>query len=724
MPLSSWACSVPGWSCRPSGPRARSPARASTCFDALPSEFTTTPLAQQSQILASNGTSSRPRTTRTAIIVPLDQGRAGHAEGADRDRGQPVLRARRHRPAGRRPRARLQRVRRLDTRVASTLTQQYVKLTLQDTALKAGDTRPRRRGPRAKKAYTRKLQELKYAITLEKKLTKDQILEGYLNIVYYGDRAYGVEARREALLQQDRQELNLTAGGAARRPGPEPRHDRPGQQPRARARPPQRRARPDARARHHHRQAVADAKAAKLADQVKVTRPRAPATRPRPTPTSATSSSSSSSTDDAPALGKTVEERRPSIYRGGLTITTTLDPASQRIAQAAIIERVPNGNDERVGAASVTVDPNTGKVLAMAPEHRVHRRQEEARQDRHQLGRRQEVRRLRRVPVRVDGQGVRPGHALETGLPINSRVDAKPASRQPGGVYTKADMHGPCGIPTGAPAVERLQRRRPPAARSRSTRRRPGRSTPRSSRSPAGRRLQGARHDDAAGPAPGRRQADLGKSARRIILGAAEVSPLAVASAYASLAADGMNCADRRSRDHRPDGKNVDAAEDRLRAGRRARRGPRRRQVPRERHDRTARAAGTRSAGGRRRPARPARPTTTTSPGSSATPRSWPPPSGSARRYDDTSRSKNVRSRRPVYYGASSAPRSPPRSGRQIMNDALGRTRPMSRLHRARRTRYFNGDRVDIGRVAGETVAKATKALLRPGFTVDRSAAR
>ena len=34
---------------------------------------------------------------------------------------------------------------------------------------------------------------MKYAITLEKKMSKDQILEGYLNIAYFGDGAYGVE---------------------------------------------------------------------------------------------------------------------------------------------------------------------------------------------------------------------------------------------------------------------------------------------------------------------------------------------------------------------------------------------------------------------------------------------------------------------------------------------------------------------------------------------------
>ena len=69
----------------------------------------------------------------------------------------------------------------------------------------------RRRRPQAvKKDYMRKLKELKYAITLEKKLTKDQILEGYLNLVYYGDRAYGVEAAAQHYFSVPRDKLSLS----------------------------------------------------------------------------------------------------------------------------------------------------------------------------------------------------------------------------------------------------------------------------------------------------------------------------------------------------------------------------------------------------------------------------------------------------------------------------------------------------------------------------------
>ncbi|HHJ12172.1 MAG TPA: peptidase, partial [Chromatiales bacterium] len=44
------------------------------------------------------------------------------------------------------------------------------------------------------KTYTRKLREMFLALKIERELTKDQILELYLNKIYLGHRAYGVGA--------------------------------------------------------------------------------------------------------------------------------------------------------------------------------------------------------------------------------------------------------------------------------------------------------------------------------------------------------------------------------------------------------------------------------------------------------------------------------------------------------------------------------------------------
>src|SRR5699024_3202153 len=70
------------------------------------------------------------------------------------------------------------------TQGASTLTQQYVKNTLIELGLQTGDDQ----AVRDAKAPTiqRKLREAKYATSVEKKYSKDEILAGYLNIAPFG----------------------------------------------------------------------------------------------------------------------------------------------------------------------------------------------------------------------------------------------------------------------------------------------------------------------------------------------------------------------------------------------------------------------------------------------------------------------------------------------------------------------------------------------------------
>ena len=60
----------------------------------------------------------------------------------------------------------------------STITQQYVKNVLLDP----------------KKTVSRKVREAIMALQLERTHTKEAILEGYLNRIYFGNGAYGVQA--------------------------------------------------------------------------------------------------------------------------------------------------------------------------------------------------------------------------------------------------------------------------------------------------------------------------------------------------------------------------------------------------------------------------------------------------------------------------------------------------------------------------------------------------
>ncbi|MEJ2630390.1 MAG: penicillin-binding protein 1A [Acidihalobacter sp.] len=60
-----------------------------------------------------------------------------------------------------------------------------------------------------RKTYTRKIRELMLALKIEKALTKDQILELYLNKIYLGNRAYGIGAAAHVYYGKSVKDLTL-----------------------------------------------------------------------------------------------------------------------------------------------------------------------------------------------------------------------------------------------------------------------------------------------------------------------------------------------------------------------------------------------------------------------------------------------------------------------------------------------------------------------------------
>jgi len=67
-----------------------------------------------------------------------------------------------------------------------------------------------------------------------------------------------------------------------------------------------------------------------------------------------------------PAFGETKPDRRRLLYRGGLTITTTLDRGLQAAADEEVKAGIPVDDPSGVGSAISVVQPGTGYVLAMA----------------------------------------------------------------------------------------------------------------------------------------------------------------------------------------------------------------------------------------------------------------------------------------------------------------------------------------------------------------------
>lgn len=81
-------------------------------------------------------------------------------------------------------------------RGTSTITQQLARnLYLEDT--------------KSLRSLERKVKEAHYAIQLERQLTKEQIIEAYLNTIYLGSGANGVQAASQAYFSKDADELTL-----------------------------------------------------------------------------------------------------------------------------------------------------------------------------------------------------------------------------------------------------------------------------------------------------------------------------------------------------------------------------------------------------------------------------------------------------------------------------------------------------------------------------------
>ncbi|MFD9463927.1 transglycosylase domain-containing protein [Streptomyces sp. NPDC060027] len=239
---------------------------------------------------------------------------------------------------------------------ASTLTQQLVKNYFVE---EAGDD-PTKVAQATQQTIGRKIRELKYAIQLEEKLGKKKILENYLNITFFGEQAYGVEAAAQRYFSKPAKNLNLQESallaGIVQSPS---RYDPVNDEEEATKRRNtvlQRMAEV-----HDISQEQADTgKAAKLGLHV---------SKPKNGCITAAKGSSffckyvENVFLSDPVFGKTKEARAKVWNRGGLTIRTTLEPQSQASIQASLKDHV--NKSDKVAAAATLVEPGTGKILGM-----------------------------------------------------------------------------------------------------------------------------------------------------------------------------------------------------------------------------------------------------------------------------------------------------------------------------------------------------------------------
>ncbi|WP_033286972.1 transglycosylase domain-containing protein [Streptomyces sp. NRRL F-525] len=239
---------------------------------------------------------------------------------------------------------------------ASTLTQQLVKNYFVE---EAGDD-PTKVAQATQQTLGRKVKELKYAIQIEEKLGKKKILENYLNITFFGEQAYGVEAASERYFSQHAKDLNLQQSallaGIVQSPT---RYDPINDEAEAK----KRRNTVLARMAEVGDISKADALKAEQSDLgLKVSQPKNGCITAVKGASFFCKYVEKVFLSD-PVFGKTKEARAKIWNQGGLTIRTTLDPQAQDSVQASLKDHIYKSDS--VAAAATLVEPGTGKILGM-----------------------------------------------------------------------------------------------------------------------------------------------------------------------------------------------------------------------------------------------------------------------------------------------------------------------------------------------------------------------
>ena len=227
---------------------------------------------------------------------------------------------------------------------ASTITQQVVKNELLATLPRDG-------------RY--KLLQMRYAVLLERQLTKDQILERWFNTNFYGYNAYGIKAAAEVYFGKDVSDLTIEEGaflvGLVRAPSAyDPINNRSLSL--ARFVTALKRVRDEGLVELTDDELVRRA-AAVLPTGVR-SRPDEPVQR-----THFTELVKDYLLNQTTILGVTYQERYAKLFRGGLRIYTTLDRDAQASADDAV-KLLPD-NSVNAQAALVTIDNSTGAIRAM-----------------------------------------------------------------------------------------------------------------------------------------------------------------------------------------------------------------------------------------------------------------------------------------------------------------------------------------------------------------------
>jgi membrane peptidoglycan carboxypeptidase len=243
---------------------------------------------------------------------------------------------------------------------ASTLTMQYVRMALRDAA-----KTPQEALDATAQTTSRKLREMRLALEVEKRMSKQEILERYLNAAYFGHRAYGIYAASQIFFSKLPKDLDLDEAallaGLVKAPSAFDPADT------------------DQTLAISRRNYVLDQmqKMGSITPAVAATAKTAKIKLHLSTPPNDCASISRRHNDwgffcdffkswwmRQPAFGSNSEEREENLRRGGYTVVTSIDPGIQASALKHVLAK--EKKTSKFAHGQVVIQPGTGRVLSMA----------------------------------------------------------------------------------------------------------------------------------------------------------------------------------------------------------------------------------------------------------------------------------------------------------------------------------------------------------------------
>ena len=220
---------------------------------------------------------------------------------------------------------------------ASTITQQLVRNTVLSEE-------------QFEQTLKRKVREAYIAIQMEKKYSKDQILMMYINTIYYGHAAYGIQAAAITYFNKDAKNLTLAEAALLAGLPQSPSYYDPTENPEAAI---------------QRRNTILD----RMYSAGNITKEECEAAQAEPLTLN---------------LGQVMDEQgsypyftdyvkqllledfdQDTVFQGGLKVHTTLDPSIQSMAEQSVNERLEEYGNDELESALVAIDPSSGYIKAM-----------------------------------------------------------------------------------------------------------------------------------------------------------------------------------------------------------------------------------------------------------------------------------------------------------------------------------------------------------------------